>query len=96
MARTATGPVKWDMMLTIGLAGDEELNPTVYWPKDRKIMKAGVLTITKAYAQKGADCEKINFDPLVMSDGVAPTADPVLNFRSAAYASSFARRLTNQ
>jgi catalase len=83
------------MLLTIGQAGDEELNPTVYWPKDRQTLKAGVLTITKAYAQKGADCEKINFDPLVMSDGVSPTADPVLNFRSTAYASSFARRLTN-
>ena len=96
IARTAAGPVKWDMVLTIGQTGDEEVNPTVYWPKDRKTMKAGVLTITKAYAQKGADCEKINFDPLVMTEGVAPTADPVLNFRSTAYASSFARRLTNQ
>ena len=94
--RAEAGPLKWEMVLTIGQAGDEEINPTVYWPKDRKAVKAGILTITKAYAQKGADCEKINFDPLVMSDGVAPTADPVLNFRSSAYAASYARRLTNQ
>jgi len=57
-------------------------------------MQAGVLTLTSATPQKGADCEKINFDPLVMGDGVAPTADPVLLFRSPAYAASFAKRLT--
>jgi catalase len=53
-----------------------------------------VLTLTSATPQKGADCEKINFDPLVMSDGVAPTDDPILMFRSPAYATSFVRRLT--
>jgi catalase len=42
--------------------------------------------------QKGADCEKINFDPLVMADGIAPSTDPILLFRSPAYAVSFAKR----
>jgi catalase len=40
-------------------------------------------------------CEPINFDPLVMADGIAPTDDPVLRFRSPAYAVSFAKRLGN-
>jgi len=44
-------------------------------------------------SQKGAECEKINFDPLVMSDGIAPSKDPILLFRSPAYAISFAKRL---
>jgi catalase len=46
--------------------------------------------------QRGAECERINFDPLVMADGIAPTNDPVLQFRSAAYAVSFAKRLGGQ
>ena len=43
--------------------------------------------------QAGAECEKINYDPLVMGDGIAATNDPVLLFRSPSYALSFAKRL---
>jgi catalase len=92
--RAKRGPVKWDMMLAIGVAGDAEDNPTVAWPEDRKQVKAGTLTISSAMPQKGAGCEKINFDPLVMADGMAPTNDPILLFRSPAYAVSFAKRLS--
>jgi catalase len=94
IAKTKKGPVRWKMMLTIGEASDVQNNPTVYWPAERKTIQAGVLTLTSATLQKGADCEKINFDPLVMVDGIAPTDDPVLQFRSPAYAASFVKRLT--
>ena len=96
MARTKTGPVRWDMILTIGEPTDEQTNPTVYWPTDRKQIKAGVLTLTSASPQQGGTCEKINFDPLVMAPGIAPTSDPVLLFRSPAYADSYAKRLTGR
>lgn len=94
IAKTQKSPVRWTMMLTIGESGDEQTNPTVYWPTDRKKFVAGVLTLTSATPQKNAECEKINFDPLVMSDGISPTDDPILMFRSPAYASSFVKRLT--
>jgi catalase len=55
--------------------------------------KAGTLTISSAMAQKGAGCERINDDPLVMGDGIAPTSDPVLLFCSPSYGLSFAKRL---
>ncbi|MDM5271833.1 catalase family peroxidase [Sulfurovum sp. zt1-1] len=92
--RTISGPVQWDMILTIGIPGDPEDNPTLSWPSDRKEIKVGTLTITSAMPQKGAECEKINFDPLVMTDGIEPTSDPVLLFRSSAYAISFGKRLS--
>ncbi len=91
--RTRKGPVRWDMMVTIGQPGDPEDNPTLLWPENRKQIKAGTLTISSAMSQKGAECEPINFDPLVMGDGIAPTNDPILLFRSPAYAFSFAKRL---
>lgn len=91
--RSRQGPVRWDMMLAIGAPGDPEDNPTLAWPESRKQVKAGTLTISSAMSQKGAECEKINFDPLVMGDGIAPTNDPILLFRSPAYAVSFAKRL---
>lgn len=91
--RVERGPVGWDMMLTIGEPGDPEDNPTLLWPRERKEVKVGTLTMSAATAQKGAECEKINFDPLVMADGVAPTNDPVLLFRTPGYAISFGKRL---
>lgn len=93
IGRAQQGPVRWDMLVTLGAAGDPEDDPTQLWPEGRKEFKAGTLSITAAMPQKGAACEPINFDPLVMAEGIAPTADPVLRFRSPAYAVSFARRL---
>ena len=90
--RTRRGPVRWDMIITIGEQGDAEDNPTILWPKNRRELKIGTLTITSAMDQKGARCESINYDPLVMADGIAATNDPVLLFRSPSYASSFALR----
>ena len=94
--RVKQGPVKWDMWVTIGKPGDPETDPTVLWPADRKEFKAGTLTFTSATPQDGAECKNINYDPLVMGDGIAPTDDPVLLFRSPSYAISFVKRLQGQ
>ena len=94
--RAQQGPVRWDMMVSIGQPGDAENDPTVLWPADRKQFKAGTLSISAAKPQKGAECEPINFDPMTMADGIAPTNDPILRFRSPAYAVSFAKRLGGQ
>lgn len=94
--RTQQGPVRWDMVVAIGEPGDPQDNPTLAWPPERRKIKAGVLTISAAMPQKGARCEKINYDPLVMSDGIAPTNDPVLLFRSPSYAVSAGKRLSGQ
>ena len=94
ISRAQQGPVRWDMLVTIGQPGDPEDNPTLLWPVGRKEFKAGTLTLTAAMPQKGGACEAINYDPLVMTDGIAPTNDPVLMFRSPAYAVSFGKRLS--
>jgi catalase len=91
--RTRKGPARWDMLLTIGEPGDPQNDPTILWPKERKELKVGTLTISSAMNQTGAACENINYDPLVMADGIAPTDDPILLFRSSSYAVSFAKRL---
>jgi catalase len=70
--RAKQGPVKWDMWVTVGEPGDPETDPTVLWPAGRKEFKAGTLTFTGATPQEGAECKNINYDPLVMSDGIAP------------------------
>ncbi len=94
--RAKRGPIRWNMVLTIGQAGDPEDNPTLSWPKERRTLTIGTLTIKSVMPQKGAECESINYDPLVMADGIAATNDPILQFRSAAYAVSFARRMAGK
>jgi catalase len=91
--RVKQGPAKWDMIVTLGEPGDPETDATKLWPAGRKEFKAGTLTITAAMPQDGAECKSINYDPLVMADGIAPTDDPGLLFRSPAYAASFVLRL---
>ena len=93
--RTREGAVHWDLILSIGESGDPETNPTILWPTDRKQIKAGTLTLTSATPSAEAGSYKINYDPLVMQDGIAPTDDPVLLFRSPSYATSYTRRLRN-
>ncbi|WP_051242963.1 catalase family peroxidase [Azohydromonas australica] len=88
--RLQHGPVAWDMVLTLGEPGDPVNDPTRPWPAGRTEVTVGTLQVEHA---GGSACEAINFDPLVLSDGVqAPPDDPVLAFRSPAYAVSWARR----
>ncbi|RZL68665.1 MAG: catalase family peroxidase [Variovorax sp.] len=95
MERMQRGPVRWDMIVSIGEPGDSELDPTVLWPTTRREVNVGTLSLKSAIAQEHAASYKINFDPLVMADGIEPTDDPILLFRSPSYGLSYARRLRN-
>lgn len=96
IARTQKSPAKWDMYITIGKPGDAETDPSQVWPADREKVKVGTLAITQAMPQKDGNCGPINFDPIVVADGILITDDPVLKARSAAYAISFGKRMSGQ
>lgn len=89
---TTAGPQRWTMIVTVGQAGDPETDSTKAWPADRREIEAGTLTISSATPQKGAECEPINFGPLTMAAGIEPTDDPILLFRSPAYAVPYSKR----
>ena len=93
--RTRQGPIRWDLILAIGEPGDPETNPTLLWPSGRQELKAGTLSILSATPSSEAGSYKINFDPMVMADGIGATEDPVLQFRSPSYGTSYTRRLRN-
>jgi catalase len=80
------------MLVSIGEPGDSETDPTILWPKERKEINVGTLTLTSIAPAETAVSNRINFDPLVMADGILPTEDPILLFRSPSYAYSYARR----
>ncbi len=41
-------------------------------------------------------CRDINYDPLILPDGIEASADPLLAARSAVYALSFDRRMQEE
>jgi catalase len=43
-------------------------------------------------SENDGPCTNVNYDPLVLPDGIAPSNDPLLSARSAAYARSFTLR----
>jgi catalase len=52
----------------------------------------GTLTLDHVESEETGPCRDINFDPLVLPEGMAPSDDPLLSARSAVYSQSFTRR----
>ena len=92
--RLQAGPVSWRLMLTPAGPGDPVDDATRAWPPERELRRvdAGTIVIEHAESQIDGACRDINFDPLILPDGIAPSDDPLLAARSAAYAVSFERR----
>jgi catalase len=67
----------------------------VVWPDSRKTVELGTLTLNKAVADSKAAEKPIMFNPLQLTDGIAPSQDPILLARPTAYAVSFGRRLAH-
>jgi catalase len=53
---------------------------------------AGTLTLDKVEGEETSPARDLNFDPLVLPVGIAPSDDPLLSARSAVYSQSFTRR----
>lgn len=92
IARIRKGPAQWHLVVTVAAPGDPTDDATLPWPATRRRVDVGTLTITAITAEAAGNCRDINFDPLVLPDGIAPSDDPLLSARSAAYSLSFTRR----
>ncbi|WP_304442365.1 catalase family peroxidase [Mycobacterium sp. E2989] len=88
----AQRPLSWRLLLTIGEPGDPTHDATKPWPASRRTVDAGTITITAVQTEAPGNARDINFDPLVLPDGIAASDDPLLAARSAVYARSFTRR----
>ena len=85
-------PLQWHLMITVGQPGDPTADATLPWPPDRQQIDVGTLTIDHIESEDTSPARDINFDPLVLPNGMAGSDDPLLSARSAAYAESFTRR----
>jgi catalase len=88
----AQRPLNWRLVLTIGEPGDPTNDATKPWPQSRRSIDAGTITIAAVQTEEAGNARDINFDPLVLPDGITASDDPLLAARSAVYARSFTRR----
>ena len=92
IAQLARGPLQWHLILIVGEPGDPTNDATIPWPPTRRRIDAGILTIDHMQSDDTSPTGLLNFDPLVLPSGIAPSDDPLLSARSAIYSASFTRR----
>jgi catalase len=85
-------PLHWHLITTIGQPSDPTNDATIPWPDTREQVDVGTLTLDHVESEESSPCRDINFDPLVLPEGMAPSDDPLLSARSAVYSQSFTRR----
>lgn len=88
----AHAPLSWRLVLTVGEPGDPTHDATKPWPAGRRTIDAGTITISAVQTEEAGNARDVNFDPLVLPDGIEGSDDPLLAARSAVYARSFTRR----
>ena len=94
--RLSQGPLHWHLLVTLAQPGDPTHDATKEWPADRQTIDAGTLVLEHTEPQESGPCRDINYDPLVLPDGIEASDDPLLPARSAAYADSYLRRTSEE
>ena len=85
-------PLRWRLIVIVGKPGDPTNDPSIGWPADREHVEAGTLTLDRVEAEELSAATDIIFNPLMLPAGMAPSDDPVIRVRSAAYVESYTRR----
>jgi catalase len=94
--RLAQAPQRWHLLITLANPGDPTNDASKPWPADRREIDAGTLVLTGTEAQESGACRDINYDPTVLPHGIETSDDPLLPARSAAYATSYLRRTSEE
>ncbi len=90
--RIAKAPVQFRLVAQIAEAGDSTTDSTVVWPAERKLVELGTLSLTRTYMEQVKSQQALMFNPLTLTAGIEPSADPILLARPSAYAVSFSQR----
>lgn len=90
--RVASGPQRWDLIVTMADPGDPTADPSKAWPEGRRTVDAGTLTAERVVPEADGPCREINYDPTVLPGGMRTSDDPFPAARSAAYSVSYNSR----
>jgi catalase len=88
--------LQWDLIVIVGQPGDPTNDATIAWAPGREQVNVGTLTLDRVESDDTSAARDINFDPLVLPAGIAPSDDPLLSARSAVYSQSYTRRAGEQ
>ncbi len=87
-----TKPVKFKLLVQLAGDGDSITDATQKWPDSRPTVELGEISITTADPDSLGHEKKLLFVPTNVTDGIAPSDDPLITLRAQAYGVSFGRR----
>jgi catalase len=85
--RLARGPVLFDYVVQIAGPNDSTVDPSAPWHSTEMVI-VGNLEITALDTEREHGDDIVVFDPMRVTDGIEPSDDPVLRFRTLAYSAS--------
>jgi catalase len=91
-AAVAKGPVKYTIYAQLANPGDQTNDGSVVWPSDRKRVKLGTLSVTKIAPNSDELQKTLAFNPIILTNGITLSDDPLPVLRSSVYALSVAHR----
>lgn len=89
--RLARAPIRLNLRVQISEPGDKIDDPSTAWPQTRRLVDIGVIEITTVVPDSEAAERALLFLPAQLPEGIEP-ADPMIQFRNAAYIISYGRR----
>jgi catalase len=89
--RVGAAPVGFTLHVQLAADEDPTDDSTIAWPDDRPDIAVGRLLVT-APVDNEEDADAMAYDPTNITPGIELSDDPLLSFRSRAYAESARRR----
>ncbi len=91
-ARLAEGIGRFTLEFTLAEEGDPLEDPTAEWEGEREVVELGELEVIEVIEEAETPDRPLIFDPMRLTDGIEPSADPILAARPKAYSVSIERR----
>ena len=90
--RLAEGIARFTLEFTLANDGDSLEDPTAEWEGEHEVVELGEVEVLEVVEDAETPGHPIVFDPMRLTDGIEPSADPILAARPKAYSVSIDRR----
>jgi catalase len=90
--RLSEGIARFTLEFTLANEGDPLDDPTAEWEGEHEVVELGELEVLQVVEDAESPGNPIVFDPMRLTDGIEPSADPILAARPKAYSVSIDRR----
>ena len=85
--RLGDGPVRFYFRVQLAAPDDSTVDPSAPW-RGKTMVTVGNLDITGVDTEREHGGDIVVFDPMRVTDGIEPSDDPILRFRTNAYSAS--------